>query len=135
MSNSKKGSCLCGQVQFEVKGDFENFILCHCKYCQKDTGSAHGANLFSKQASLNWITGEDLVNNFMLKATMHSKSFCKNCGSALPNVQMQGGYLVVPAGSLDVEIDIKPVAHIFMASKAIWEDDLQSISKFEKYPD
>lgn len=134
MSNIKKGSCLCDQVQFEVRGDFENFILCHCKYCQKDTGSAHGANLFSTRAELKWITGEDWVTSFNLSGTEHSKSFCRNCGAALPNIQMEGKLLVVPAGSLDEDLTLKPMAHIFMKSKANWETDLESIKKFDYLP-
>ena len=46
------GSCLCGAVKFEVHGDFDSFYLCHCRYCQKDTGSAHAANLFSQSRQM-----------------------------------------------------------------------------------
>ena len=46
MSNTYSGSCLCGEIRFEIEGEFELFYLCHCEYCRKDTGSAHAANLF-----------------------------------------------------------------------------------------
>jgi hypothetical protein len=46
MSNTYSGSCLCGEIRFEIEGEFERFYLCHCEYCRKDTGSAHAANLF-----------------------------------------------------------------------------------------
>ena len=36
-----RGSCLCGKVTFEIEGNFEQFFLCHCERCRKDTGSAH----------------------------------------------------------------------------------------------
>ena len=52
-----KGSCLCGEVTFEIEGDFDNFYLCHCERCRKDTGSAHAANLFSSTAKLKWLSG------------------------------------------------------------------------------
>ena len=48
------GSCLCGTVRFKVEGEFDSFYLCHCQHCQKDTGSAHAANLFSSSAKLIW---------------------------------------------------------------------------------
>ncbi|WP_419307071.1 GFA family protein [Chromohalobacter israelensis] len=91
------GSCLCGTVKFEVHGQFDSFYLCHCVYCQKDTGSAYAANLFSQSAKLAWIAGVDAVTSFTLPGTRHSKSFCKLCGSALPSTQV-AGLLVVPAG-------------------------------------
>lgn len=116
-----KGSCLCGNVTFEVEGDFESFFLCHCNLCRKDTGSAHAANLFSSSATLRWLSGENLVKIFDFQGSGHIKSFCSECGSALPpNLQMGGKLLVVPAGSLDSELSLRPNAHIFNSDKASW---------------
>ena len=52
MTKSIPGSCLCGAVRFEIRGSLERFFLCHCRRCQKDTGTAHAANLFSATAGL-----------------------------------------------------------------------------------
>ncbi len=127
-----KGSCLCGNVTFEVEGDFESFFLCHCNLCRKDTGSAHAANLFSSSATLRWLSGENLVKIFDFQGSGHIKSFCSECGSALPpNLQMGGKLLVVPAGSLDSELSLRPNAHIFNSDKASWDHDLEHIHRFE----
>jgi hypothetical protein len=127
MNTQHSGSCLCGAVRFEVAGEFEQFYLCHCEYCRKDTGSAHAANLFSSSAALKWISGEDTVRQFDLPGTRHSKAFCPICGAALPRTQMNGKLLVVPAGSLNTEVRIRPDAHIFMASKAGWDEALEKV--------
>jgi hypothetical protein len=127
------GSCLCGTVTFEVNGEFDSFYLCHCRHCQKDTGSAHGANLFSHSAKLVWRSGEDAVTSFTLPGTRHGKSFCNRCGSALPSVQ-NGGLLVVPAGCLDTEITLAPTAHIFVSSKTAWDEGLGTVRTFEGPP-
>lgn len=134
MNNLHLGSCLCEQVKFEVIGSFDHFFLCHCKYCQKDTGSAHAANLFSTTAQLNWISGLDKVETYNLPATRHVKNFCKKCGSAVPNHQMNGKLLVVPAGSLNSDLTILPEAHIFCSSKASWDNGLENIQTFEQLP-
>lgn len=128
------GSCLCGTVRFEVKGGFDRFYLCHCQHCQKDTGSAHGANLFSRSAKLVWLSGEAAVTSFTLANTRHNKSFCKLCGSALPSTQIPG-VLVVPAGCLDTELSMAPTAHIFLSSKAVWDEALGEVREFEGLPD
>lgn len=128
------GSCLCGKVQFEVDGDFESFFLCHCKHCQKDTGSAHAANLFSTTAKLKWTSGPENVKSFTLPQTRHMKSFCHECGSAVPSEQMNGQLLVVPAGSLDSDLSMTPTAHLFYSRRADWETNLEKIKKFEKLP-
>ncbi|ERP89121.1 aldehyde-activating protein [Marinobacter sp. ES-1] len=127
------GSCLCGTVTFDVKGEFDSFYLCHCQHCQKDTGSAHAANLFSHSAKLAWLSGADAVTSFLLPGTRHSKSFCKRCGSALPNTQIPG-LLVVPAGCLDTDIAMLPTAHIFSSSKAAWDEALEKLPNFEGLP-
>jgi len=134
MSSTKSGSCLCGEVTFEIAGEFDSFFLCHCRYCQKDTGSAHAANLFSTNASLSWLSGQENIQSFNLPQTRHKKSFCLTCGSAVPNLQMDGQLLVVPAGSLDTDVPIKANAHIFVSSRANWDDKLENIPQIEKFP-
>ena len=127
------GSCLCGAVSFEVRGDFDSFVLCHCRHCQKDTGSAHAANLFSHAAELVWTSGEDTVRTFRLPGTRHQKSFCTSCGSALPSLQ-DADLLVVPAGCLDTEILIAPTARIFASSRAAWEKRTGDVPEFDGLP-
>lgn len=134
MNNTYAGSCLCGAVRFQIDGEFERFYLCHCEFCRKDTGSAHAANLFSSIASLKWISGESNVRQFNLPATRHSKCFCNKCGSALPMMQMEGKLLVVPAGSLNSEIQHRPNAHIFISSKASWDDALDKVPVVSGFP-
>lgn len=134
MMTEHLGSCLCGTVTFAVKGDFDRFYLCHCQRCQKDTGSAHAANLFSSSAELVWLSGADAVTSFVLPGTRHGKSFCKHCGSALPNT-LNPGVLVVPAGCLDTEISLPPTAHIFLASRAAWDEGLETLPGFDELPE
>lgn len=54
------------KVKFEVEGDFESFFISHCKFYQKDTGSAHSANLFSITLRLSWLSGEGFIKTFNL---------------------------------------------------------------------
>ncbi|WP_332645982.1 GFA family protein [Lysinibacillus sp. 54212] len=128
------GSCLCGEITYQIEGDFENFYLCHCERCRKDTGSAHAANLFSSTAKLRWLSGQEKSKTFNFRSEGHIKSFCTNCGSALPNIQMDGKLLVVPAGSIDSDINIKPQGHIYYANKANWDAELEKVPKFEELP-
>ena len=135
MANEKTpGSCLCGAVQFEISGGFDAFFLCHCARCRKNSGSAHGANLFATTATIDWLSGEEAVASFALPDTRHERSFCSICGSALPLMQANGALLVVPAGSLDGPIDIRPTAHICCASRAEWDADLINVPNMDGLP-
>lgn len=124
------GSCLCGNAKFEVLGNFDGFYLCHCQRCQKDTGSAHAANLFSISAKLTWLSGSGSVTTFTLPGTRHKKSFGQLCGSALPTINEEG-LLVIPAGCLDTKVSISPEAHIFTSSRAVWDNGLGDVPEFE----
>ncbi|MFD2231865.1 GFA family protein [Alkalimarinus sediminis] len=127
------GSCLCESAKFIVQGEFDSFYLCHCQYCQKDTGSAHAANLFSNSAKLVWLQGSECVASFTLPGTRHTKSFCKTCGSALPTTHSTG-LVVIPAGSLDSEVTVLPTAHILTASRAVWDAELELVPQLKGLP-
>ena len=128
------GSCLCKGIKFKIVGDFESFYLCHCRYCRKDTGSAHAANLFSTSAKIEWLKSETEIKTYQPPKSSHVKAFCANCGSALPNLQMDNKLLVVPAGCLDTELLKIPDAHIFVSNKANWDESLEKVKKFERLP-
>ena len=128
-----KGSCICQKVQFEIQGNFEGFFFCHCSRCRKASGSAHGANLFAKDATLRWTAGADLVRFFQYPETRFTRAFCQECGGALPNEEA-GGFVKAPAGSLDTPVHTPPTAHIFMQSKANWDNHLELAPKFDGFP-
>jgi hypothetical protein len=129
-----QGSCLCGEVRFEIDGGFDRFFLCHCGRCRKDTGSAHAANLFALNAKIEWRSGEPRIRTYQVPSTRHVKGFCSICGSALPTVQMDGTLLVVPAGSLDSAVDVRPDAHICVGSRAEWDRSLEELPQIQDLP-
>lgn len=134
LTSKHLGSCLCGEVRFEVIGEFEHFFMCHCIRCRKDTGSAHAANLFSRSAQINWLSGQTGIRTYQVPSTLHEKSFCSGCGSAVPGIQMNGSLLVVPAGCLDSPLGIGPTAHISMGSRADWDRQLEDIPQIHGLP-
>jgi len=79
-------------------------------------------------------TGKDQVTCFTLPSTRHSKCFCATCGSALPYMELDDVWLVVPAGSLDSDVTLKPDAHIFGSSRANWDTGLSEIPVMEGAP-
>ena len=127
------GSCLCNNIKFKIIGNFDNFYLCHCEYCRKDSGSAHSATLFSSSAKLEWTEQKSKIQVFQLENSRHVKAFCSNCGSALPN-QPAEDLILVPAGSLDTPLDKQPDSHIFIGSKAKWDHSLETIKSFNGFP-
>tara|TARA_R110002126_G_scaffold159862_1_gene307404 strand:+ start:117 stop:521 length:405 start_codon:yes stop_codon:yes gene_type:complete len=129
------GSCLCNRVTFTCENDFSHFHLCHCAQCQKATGSAYAANLFTDVDNIVWLTGEAIIKRFNVPGRSISNAFCSECGSAVPYKSLSGKALVVPAGSLDSEPHIQPLSHIFYAERASWYDSITACKKFDSMPD
>jgi hypothetical protein len=135
MVQQLSGSCQCGTVSFLVSGEVQGFFLCHCSRCRKDTGSAHAANMFVTEAAIEWLSGADSVRTFRIPDTRHARSFCMACGSALPRAHAGGPGVVVPAGSIDSPLGLRPTAHIFAASRADWDDHLEEVPRFDGPPE
>lgn len=128
------GSCLCGEVKFTCRDEFSQFHFCHCSECQKITGSAHVANLFTKPGNINWISGQENVQRFDVPGQMFSNAFCRACGSRVPYVSKSGKGLIVPAGVLDSAPSIAPQDNIFWPERASWYDVGVQSKKFDGFP-
>jgi hypothetical protein len=130
------GSCLCAEVAYEITAPAMAMYQCHCSRCRKARGAAHGANLFYPLDSLRWIRGEEDVVDYKLpQAQRFGVSFCRQCGGATPRVSaLGGGGIVVPAGALDTDPGMRPMAHIFVGSKAPWFEITDQIPQLEGAP-
>jgi hypothetical protein len=132
--NSYKGECLCGSCRYEITGERPKLMyLCHCSRCRKETGTIHGANVFFENAQVLWEKGLDNITYFKLKGTEKQRAFCKICGSPLPR-QNGLSQVLLPAGTVDDDSFLVPTAHIFYASRALWEDKLLQLKRFDDLP-
>ena len=129
------GSCLCGKVLFESNNTFDQFHFCHCIQCQKITGSAHAANLFTDPANIQWLSGEEFIKRFEYPGRDFSKAFCTECGCTVPFISGSGKALIVPAGCLDGKPDMEAQDNIFCDEKASWYDKGLSAQPFAKFPE
>ena len=115
-----KGSCLCGQIHYEVTGKFSPAIYCHCGQCRKATGSSFATNASVRADSFRFVAGESLVSEFE-SSPGQFRCFCSQCGSPLIKRYTANSEEVrVRLGTLDDDPGIEVVAHIFAASKAPW---------------
>jgi hypothetical protein len=115
------GSCLCGQVAFELTETPERAHNCYCERCRKISGAGFASNLFIRLDAFRFIRGEDLLHSFKLpEAERFTHVFCRACGSSLPFVSKTRELAVVPMGSLDSDPEIAPQNHIYVGSKADW---------------
>ena len=129
------GSCLCGAISFECEDRFNEFHFCRCTQCQKMTGSAHAANLFTDPDNIIWKSGEDMIARYDIPGRTMTSCFCTTCGSPVPFVSTSGKSLVVPAGSLNKTPETTPQDNIFWCERASWYDEGLKSVKYNGFPD
>lgn len=133
-SQKCKGSCLCGQVSYEVEIANSEFDLCHCSRCRKVTGSAHASGLYLPSEQFKWLSGEEhLIRYDIDEEETFSHCFCKICGSSMPYEYRPEKHIIVPAGTLDDEPGVIPDHNIFWASRAGWYTDPFKLTKYDEY--
>ena len=111
------------------------FQHCHCSRCRKFTGSAHAANIIVDPKQFEWLSGEDLVGRFEHPDAKHyATCFCKNCGSSLPWMAQSGRSVVIPAGTLDEDPEIRPIQNIYWDSRAAWRVNVEELPCHAELP-
>jgi hypothetical protein len=115
------GGCGCGAVRFEVSEPLVAAVYCHCKRCQRRTGSAFAASARVEPGSFRIVSGEQLVATWAPEEGFE-KAFCSACGSALYAQSPQDrDVLAVRLGAFDGDPGIRPRAHQFVHYAAAWE--------------
>jgi len=124
------GSCLCGAVTFSLAGETSEIYHCHCSRCRKAMGSSCGSTCLSSGENFNWESGENQIQEFTAPSGYHT-AFCKTCGSQLPHSNPDKTTYWVPAGLLNAQDPgLKVGAHVFVDSKAAWDEIGGSGTKF-----
>ena len=125
------GSCLCGGVRFEYARAVTQVGLCHCSLCRKVSGSASNAVIIVPETDFRWIRGEELRRVFA-KPSGWKTTFCATCGSPLPQSIRDAAAYWVPAGLLDDDPGLRIAGHIFVGSKAPWDEIGGDAPRFEE---
>ena len=130
------GGCDCGEVRFACTANPINEYKCHCRTCQRLSGSGFMAVIWVPRNKWTLTQGEPAV--YVTEAdsgrALH-RCFCKTCGSnvfvshsAMPDIVM-----IVPS-ALDDPSVFKPRAELWTSTAYSWDHIDQSIPNFEAQP-
>lgn len=115
------GACICGGVRFEVNAPLVGSAYCHCKRCQRRTGTAFSTTGLTQPGSFRVTEGEELVRRYDPGDGGWIKGFCSACGSHLFTRNVENPDLIaIRMGALDEDPGIRPAAHQFVAYAAPW---------------
>jgi len=126
------GSCLCGSRAYEIDGEIDGVLICHCSLCRKASGSTGNAILKVPVERFRWVKGEDHAVTFALRPT-YSITRCRTCGTPLP-AEVEEQYVYVTAGTLDTPLGRGVRMRIFCMSRADWDRDEAGTRSFDERP-
>jgi hypothetical protein len=127
------GGCLCGSVRYTSTAEQVRAIVCHCRDCQRFSGSVFGALAIVPKASLT-------INGTMKTFTSPGGSgkpmlrhFCPDCGSSIAEeVAAAPGAVVLNIGTLDEPKSITPTTEIFCDDALPWLRTIGDMERFAK---
>jgi hypothetical protein len=115
------GRCLCGSIQFESRGEPVAQFNCHCRACQRTSGSAFSPVMFFRRddltvrGDLHWYESPGGSGQAI------RRGFCPTCGAQVAgDVAVAPQWLSVRAGLLDDPADFRPAAEAFAPDAVPW---------------
>lgn len=137
MSAALSGGCFCGAVQYEVAGPPMFVHCCHCRDCQKQSGSAFAINALIERDRVALTAGVPSPHPMKTDSGRpHIIWRCDACGSALWSDYGDRKTLIfLRVATLDDPAQMPPDVHIFTRSKLPWVELPAGARAFEVYYD
>ena len=79
MAEQMTGGCACGRVRYTATVHDDDAYLCHCRMCQRTTGSISIAFKSMKQADVQWEHLPDWYDS----SPIAQRPYCRECGTSL----------------------------------------------------
>jgi hypothetical protein len=137
MSDELEGGCACGAVRYRMTSAPMFVHCCHCRDCQRQTGSAFVLNALIETARVETLGTEprrfDVPTD---SGRPHGIYRCPTCGTAVWSEY--GGVAklrFVRVGTLDDPQALAPDVHIYTRSKQPWVKLPEGVPAFEAYYD
>ena len=135
MNDVQEGGCQCGAIRYRVEGAPVGVGVCHCKECQRQSGSAFGMSFIVRKEAFALLSGE--LKTF----TRTSESgrpvvcaFCPECGTRIHHeARWREGVLNIKPGTLDDTSRLQPTAQVWASRKQPWLE-LPGIRSFDAQP-
>lgn len=126
------GRCLCGAVTVKANRAPIRMAQCHCRDCQRVSGTGHTSNALFNAADVE-ISGE--TRGFASTADSGNtltRHFCAACGSRMYATNTaRPGMVMLAVGAFDDSSWYSPGAVLYTRSRPVWDPELDGIAAFE----
>ena len=114
-----KGSCLCGEISYEIDFVDMPIVHCHCQACRKAHAAPFASTAGVKRENFRWLKGASSISTFE-SSPGKLRHFCKFCGSHLVAERPAQPHVIVRVATLDADPELRPEAHIWVSHDAPW---------------
>jgi hypothetical protein len=132
----REGGCACGAVRYRLLSEPLFTHCCHCRNCQRQTGSAFVINLLIEADRMEVVAGApEPVDAPRDDGSTQRIYRCPTCQVAIFSEYGGPGVRFVRGGTLDEPTSAVPDVHIYARSKVGWLTLPESAPAFEAYYD
>ena len=130
---SHDGGCLCGNIRYRIERKHLNAMHCYCGMCRKAHGTALSTHLVARPDQVSWLN--DHARHVYASSPDAYREFCPVCGThILVHGQTGDGTLAIPAGTLDEDVPVTILGHMFTADRVGWYEIRDGLPQFEGWP-
>jgi hypothetical protein len=134
-TSALEGGCSCGAVRYRLGATPLIVHACHCRECQRLTGSAFVINLWIERTHVDVTRGTPV--SIRLKGASgkpHDVFHCADCATQLwSRYHVAGTALFVRGGTLDDPSAVRPDVHIYTRTKVPWLELPAGVPAFKAY--
>ena len=131
-----EGGCTCGQLRYRLTRSPMVVHCCHCRWCQRETGTAFALNAMIEADCVKLLRGQpELVDTPSNSGNGQQIARCPSCHIAVWSHYAGAGTLLsfIRVGTLDNPDAFPPDIHIYTASKQPWVILPPDTPAFEEY--
>ena len=131
-----EGGCTCGETRYRMTSPPLFVHCCHCRWCQRETGSAFVLNAMIEAERIQLLTGApEVVDTPSASGKGQRISRCPTCRIALWSTYAGAGEAIrfLRVGTLDDPDRLPPDIHIFTSSKQPWVQLPADVPAVEEY--
>jgi hypothetical protein len=129
------GHCLCGAVSFTLNAAPVATGQCHCKDCQRASGTGHMSLVRFRRADVEWRGQTASYASTADSGNINTRHFCPKCGSRLFGENSAFPELVnISVGCVDDNDWFVPGRVVYAKDRPSWDVTSTAVPNFDRMP-